>query len=87
MREISYFMKKKTRKKTNSSDEPIGQLRLVPDFLPAPRDLLPKPVRITLTLDKTTVDFFKQSARNNDEKYQRMMREVLRGYASKYSND
>ena len=39
---------------------PIGKLHLMPDFLPAPKDLLPKSQKITLTLDKNTIDFFRK---------------------------
>lgn len=80
-------MSKKTQKdKKTLSDEPRGSLRRVVDFLPAPDELLPKEetVKITISVDTDTIDFFKQSARENGTKYQRMMREVLKGYAKKY---
>ena len=77
-------MKKKTKRKNNYSNEPIGKLLKVADFLPPPSELLPKNVKITLTLDKNTVNFFKSVAKKNNEKYQRMMREVLRGYAKSH---
>lgn len=81
----SLFMKKKTNKRVKDSNEPQGKLLKIADFLPPPSELLPKNIKITLTLDKRTVDFFKAQARNNNEKYQRMMREVLRGYANKHN--
>lgn len=77
----------KTRK-LGKSDEPVGRLRRVVDFLPPPSELLPKenPVKITLTIDNETVEFFKEFAKKNGTKYQRMMREVLKGYARKYAS-
>lgn len=74
-------------KKTRHSDEPIGNLRKVADFLP-PSELLPKEdaIKITLTIDSDTVDFFKEVAKECGTKYQRMMREVLKGYAKRYAS-
>ena len=74
-------------KKARSGDEPIGSLREIADFLPPPSDLLPKDdvIKITLTIDNDTVDFFKEVAKESGTKYQRMMREVLKGYAKRYA--
>ena len=68
------------------SDEPVGELRPVADFLPAPEDLLPKDhtIKVTVALDEQTVKFFKSVAKKMGLKYQRMIREVLKGYAKKY---
>lgn len=68
-------------------DEPVGELRPVDDFLPAPHDLLPKDhtIKVTVALDEQTVKFFKSVAKKMGLKYQRMIREVLKGYAKKYS--
>ena len=69
------------------SDEPVGNLKRVADFLPPPSELLPQEeaLKITLSIDSETVDFFKKAAKKNGTKYQRMMREVLKGYAKKYA--
>jgi len=79
-------MKRKTKKRKLGSDEPFGKLTAIDDFLPPPQELLPQEEKqkITLVLDLNTVRFFKSQARRNKVKYQRMMREVLRGYARKY---
>lgn len=66
---------------------PIGKLTIVPDFLPPPEKLLPKSEmqKVTIEIDKETVDFFRDQAKTvSGGKYQRMMREVLRIYARKY---
>jgi predicted DNA binding CopG/RHH family protein len=67
-------------------DEPVGNLRAVGDFLPAPENLLPKDhtIKVTVVLDEQTVKFFKSVAKKMGLKYQRMIREVLKGYAKKY---
>lgn len=80
-------MAKKSKTHRTSSDEPIGSLKRVADFLPPPGELLPKEeaLKITLSIDSETVDFFKKVAKKNGTKYQRMMREVLKGYAKKYA--
>ncbi|MCG2774818.1 MAG: hypothetical protein L6406_03970 [Desulfobacterales bacterium] len=46
--------------KIKYTDEPLGKLRIVDDFLPPPEDLLCKEenVKITITLSKNSVDFF-----------------------------
>ncbi len=77
-------MKKKIKRQLG--DEPIGRLTTIPDFLPPPDELVAssKSLKITITLDEATVNFFKDVAEKNDAKYQRMMREVLQGYAKKF---
>ncbi len=80
-------MKKKTnRDKDQYKDKPVGKLSLVSDFLPPPERLLPQEetVKITIALDEKTLRFFKLSAGKIGLKYQRMIREVLKGYARKY---
>lgn len=51
-------MKKHTFKYTN---EPIGKIKIIDDFLPPPNQLIVKEetVKVTLALTKETVDFFK----------------------------
>ena len=74
------------RKNRIHADEPVGGLIATHDFLPAPEDLLPKDhtIKVTVALDEQTVKFFKSVAKKMGFKYQRMIREVLKGYAKKY---
>ena len=74
------------KKRNIDPDRPIGKLKVIPDFLPPPEDLFPKREfqKITIIVDKDTILFFKQTASQHGQKYQRMMREVLKGYAKKY---
>lgn len=67
--------------------KPIGNLQKIADFLPPPGELAPQDevAKITLTVDVDTIEFFKEMADNYGTKYQRMMREVLKGYAKKFS--
>lgn len=55
------------------------------DFLPRPEDLVlrPKPVRVTLTLDVDTLDFFKKHAKKLKVPYQRMIRNLLNEYRNR----
>ena len=81
-------MKKKEQRKIDSAsiDEPYGRLTTIPDFLPPPDRLLPQEetIKITIALDAKTLKFFKQYASKASQKYQRMIREVLKTYARKY---
>ena len=56
------------------------------DFLPPPEKLVRKEpkVKITITLNSGSVDFFKRSARKNNVKYQTMINEVLDKYVQIY---
>jgi len=65
---------------------PVGNLTRVRDFLPPPSQLAveAETAKVTIALKKSSVDFFKQQAKKNHTKYQRMIREVLDHYASHY---
>jgi len=80
-------MKKKTASsRSRNDDQPVGRLTRIVDFLPPPDELIPDEdtVKITIALDKKTLQFFKGAASKSGAKYQRMIREVLKGYARKY---
>lgn len=68
-------------------NEPM-ELEPVKDFLPPPdRLVLREPtVKITISLSKDTVDFFKSQARRRGGQYQRMIRKLLDLYASRYAS-
>ena len=77
-------MMKSKRKKL--SDQPIGRVKIVKDFLPPPENLLVKsrPVKVTITLSQDSVDFFKQIAHKEHVPYQKLIRALLDRYASQY---
>ena len=74
------------KSKIKYTDEPIGDLRVVRDFLPPPDQLALKEenVKITISLRKSSVDFFKKEAQKHRTSYQKMIRRVVDWYASQY---
>lgn len=76
-------MSKKTAKYTN---EPIGKVKVIPNFLPSPDNLVMKDetVKITLSLSKSSVEYFKQAAKQHHTQYQKMIRNLLDRYAQHY---
>ena len=70
--------------KIKYTDEPIGKVRAVPDFLPSPKELALKDetVKVTNALSKTSVDFFKKEAKKYNTQYQKMIRRLLDEYAA-----
>jgi predicted DNA binding CopG/RHH family protein len=72
--------------KTKYTEEPMGELRIVKDFLPSPDQLVMKEdnVKVTLSLKKSSITFFKEQAKTQKTSYQRMIREVVDWYASHY---
>jgi len=77
-------MMKSKRKKL--SDEHIGRVKVVKDFLPPPEKLLirHKPVKVTITLSQDSIDFFKEIAHKEHIPYQKLIRALLDRYASQY---
>ena len=69
--------------KIRYTDEPLGNLRVVPDFLPRPEDLVfrEEGVKVTIALSKRSVEFFKSEAQKYNTQYQRMIRRLLDAYA------
>jgi len=72
--------------KIRYTDEPLGKVKVVPDFLPAPEDLALREegVKVTLALSKRSVDFFKREAAKHNTQYQRMIRRLLDAYAERH---
>ena len=68
------------------TDEPLGKLEVVPDFLPSPEELAMREesVKVTISLSRTSVDFFKSEARKHNTKYQKMIRRLLDAYTLKH---
>ena len=67
--------------------EAIASGEIIADFLPPPEKLVRKEpkVKITITLNSRSVDFFKKQAQKNKVKYQTMINEVLDKYVQAYS--
>lgn len=75
-------------RKIRYSDEPIGDPKVIRDFLPSPEDLAfrEEDVKITITLSKRSVDFFKGKAAEGDTQYQRMIRRLLDAYVEAHAD-
>ena len=74
--------------KIKYTDEPLGSLKVVPDFLPSPKELVMKEeaVKVTITLSKKSVEFFKQEAKKNHTQYQKMIRNLLDAYTQAHKS-
>jgi hypothetical protein len=71
------------------TSEPIGEPRVVRDFLPSPAELAFREadVKITITLSRKSVEFFKSEAAKADTQYQRMIRRLLDAYVEAHAHD
>ena len=69
--------------KIKYTDEPLGEIKIVPDFLPSPAELAfrEESVKVTISLSKKSVEFFKVEASKHHTQYQRMIRQLLDTYA------
>ena len=66
------------------TDEPMGKVRIVDDFLPPPEQLAFREdnVKITISLSKNSLDFFKEKAAFYKTPYQKMIRNLLDAYVA-----
>ncbi|HQS32234.1 hypothetical protein [Polaromonas sp.] len=69
-------------RKITYTDEPLGDIEVVADFLPSPAELAfrEEGVKVTLALSKSSVDFFKTEASKHQTQYQRMIRRLIDSY-------
>ena len=74
------------KSKIRYTNEPLGELRVVKDFLPPPESLVFKEenVKVTMSLSKSSIEFFKSEAKKNHTSYQVMIRKLLDLYASQF---
>jgi len=72
------------KNKIKYTDEPMGKLKVVSDFLPSPEELALKDetVKVTISLSKASVDFFKKEAKKYNTQYQKMIRRLLDEYTA-----
>ena len=76
----------------NYTDAPADMERslenavVVGDFLPSPAELIRKTEKekITIAVDKRSLELFKRYAKTHDAKYQTMINGVLDAYADKF---
>ncbi len=74
------------KNKTKYTDEPLGDLRVIDDFLPSPEELAFKDgnVKVTIALSKTSVNFFKREATKHHTQYQKMIRRLIDFYVARH---
>jgi predicted DNA binding CopG/RHH family protein len=70
------------KKKIVYTNESMGEVEVVADFLPSPAELSFREdgVKVTLALSKSSVAFFKAEASKHQTQYQRMIRRLLDSY-------
>ena len=70
--------------KIKYTEEPMGELRIIKDFLPKPEELALKEenIKITISLNKSSIEFFKKKAKEQRTSYQKMIRRLIDWYAS-----
>ena len=68
--------------KINYTNELLGRIHVIPDFLPSPEQLAfrEEGVKVTLALSKKSIDFFKSEATKHQTQYQRMIRRLIDAY-------
>ncbi len=77
------------KRKGKYTDERLGRMEIIEDFLPPPDQLVLRDdgVKITIALSKRSVDFFKRQAARSKVPYQKMIRNLLDGYARRYESE
>jgi hypothetical protein len=72
--------------KIKYTNEPLGDIKVVPDFLPPPDQLAfrEEGVKVTMSLSKRSVDFFKAEAARHHTQYQRMIRRLIDAYVDAF---
>lgn len=75
------------KNKITYHDEPI-EAKVIKDFLPSPKELTlhEEKEKVTLTLTKKSLDFFKNVAKKNNASYQAMIRRLLDYYVANQSS-
>lgn len=70
--------------KTRYTGQPLGDVKVIDDFLPSPSELAynEEQVKVTIGLSKSSVDFFKKQARMHHTQYQKMIRRLLDAYVA-----
>jgi predicted DNA binding CopG/RHH family protein len=72
------------KEKIEYADEPMGNVKVIKDFLPSPEELALKDetVKVTISLSRASVDFFKNEAKKYNTQYQKMIRRLLDEYTA-----
>jgi uncharacterized protein (DUF4415 family) len=67
-------------------NEALDHAVVIEDFLPSPEEFIlrAKKEKITISIDKHSLDLYKAYAKKHDAKYQTMINDVLGSYADKH---
>ena len=86
MQAIGEKARKPMSKAIQYTDEQLGDINLVTDFLPSPKELAikNKQTKITISLSSDSVEFFKEIAEKNHMQYQRIIRQLLDEYVAQH---
>ncbi len=89
VRDIGEKGGKYMKTKIKYTEEPLGELRIVKDFLPRPEQLALKEenVKITISLKKSSIEFFKKKAKEQHTSYQKMIRRLVDWYTSQHQKN
>jgi len=70
----------------NNKDMPVGEVKEVKDFLPPPEDLIlpDEKIKVTILLNKKSIDAFKKLADQHHTQYQKLIRKLIDKYAQKH---
>jgi len=81
---IGVKVKRSMSKTIQYSNEPIGDLKLIPDFLPSPKELALKQqnTKVTISLSSESVAYFKDTAKKHHMQYQKIIRQLLDEYVA-----
>lgn len=73
--------------KIKYTDETLGEIKIIQDFLPSPEELAfrEESVKVTISLSKKSIEFFKSKATKHHTQYQRMIRQLLDAYVDAQS--
>ena len=72
--------------KNDYTDVSLGKIEIIDDFLPSPEKLVFKEdnVKVTLSLSRNSIIFFKDIAKKNHTQYQKMIRRLIDIYVAQY---
>ena len=81
---IGVKVKRSMSKAIQYSNEPIGDIKIITDFLPSPEELALKKenTKVTITLSSESVAYFKDVAKKHHLQYQKIIRQLLDEYVS-----
>jgi predicted DNA binding CopG/RHH family protein len=76
------------KKRIEYTEEPLGNPRVIEDFLPSPEELAfrEESIKVTISLSKRSVEFFKEQAHKHHTQYQKMIRRLIDQYAAHHAS-